>query len=186
MFPIPVAALSQRTYVAKTMSNSILLPVGSGAPSPASAPPADASDASLPRRRIHALRQERQDAARLKAALIQHVGIPSVAQMALIDAIAELKVKIAVFDKRFIEEGGMSPHARREYLAFVNSFGRLLAQLGMHGPASKAATSNLSDFLAGVERRGRARKASSSGSHQSPPPTLQAATAAPEAGHEGV
>ncbi len=169
------------------MSSSILLPAGSGAPSPASAPPVDASDASLPRRRIHALRQERQDAARLKAALIQQVGVPSVTQMALIDAIAELKVKIAVFDKRFIEEGGMSPHARREYLPFVNSFGRLLGQLGLHGPATtKAATSNLSDFLAGVERRGRARKASSSDSHQSPPSVLQAATDGSEAGHEGV
>lgn len=90
------------------------------------------SGQSRPRRRLHGLSQERRDAARFRAALIDHVGgTPSVPQVALIDALAELKLKLIVLDKRFIEEAGMSPHARKEYLAFVNSYSRMLRTLGL-------------------------------------------------------
>jgi hypothetical protein len=80
--------------------------------------------------RLHALCQERQDAKKFRAGLIEHVGgSPSAPTLALIDALAELKLKLIVLDKRFIEDGGMSLHARREYLAFVNSYNRLLREL---------------------------------------------------------
>lgn len=103
--------------------------------------------AEPPRRRLHGLCQERQDAAKLRTALIAHLGgSPSVVQLALCDAAAELKLKIAVADRRFIDQGGMSAHGRREYLAFVNSYSRLLRQIGMKGAAERAPT--LADYLA--------------------------------------
>lgn len=111
---------------------SVTVPADLAPSRPVSRQATEASGNPPPPRRIHGLRRERQDAERFRQSLIRHVGgEPTVTQRALIDTLAALKLKLNVFDARFIEEGGMSPHARREYLAFVNSFGRLLARLGL-------------------------------------------------------
>jgi hypothetical protein len=90
--------------------------------------------------------------------MVAHVGgSPNAAQVALIDALAALKVKLNVFDARFIEEGGMSPHARREYLAFVGSYSRLLRQLGLQAPPERPLTT--AEILAQFEANKSAKAA---------------------------
>ena len=82
-------------------------------------------------RRVHGLSAPAKAARRLRAELIAHVGgKPSPVQRALIETAYQLRLKLAVFDARFIELGGLSDHGRREYLAFVNSFCRVLDRLG--------------------------------------------------------
>jgi hypothetical protein len=100
-----------------------------------------------PPKRLHGLSAPRQAALKLKRDLIVHCGgAPSVVQLALIDTLCALKVKIEVFDRRFIESGGMSAHDRREYLSFVNSYGRLMRQLGTKAVAPRGPS--LAEYLA--------------------------------------
>jgi hypothetical protein len=147
-------------------------------------PAADDSGRTRQRRRLHGLCQERQDAAKLRAALIEHVGgRPSPVQLAMIDALAALKVKIAVFDSRFIEESGMSPHARRDYLAFVNSYTRTLRLLGLKGAPERGPS--LAEILA-AGPPARVRTAPPDAPDAMAPPAAQAASGPPAAPAEVI
>lgn len=111
------------------------------------------TDAPTPLR-LHGNSGPRVAARRLRADLIAHVGgKPSAVQRALIDAASELKLKIAVADQRFVEQGAMSQHARNEYLAFVNSYSRLLRQLGLEAAASRVVP--ITETLAAERERRR-------------------------------
>lgn len=79
--------------------------------------------------------------------LREHLGgKPSHAQELLIGRIAWMQVHLAHIDTRAMQDGGLSPHAVREYLAWSNSLAKMLARLGMAGVAAKPPT--LADYLA--------------------------------------
>jgi hypothetical protein len=84
---------------------------------------------------------------RTKAALVAHVGgKPSATQRALIDRAANLTLHVARMDARAMEQGELSDHTSRQYLAWSNSLARTLALLGMD--AAKASAPSLRDYLA--------------------------------------
>jgi hypothetical protein len=64
--------------------------------------------------------------------LVAHVGgKPSPAEALIIGRIAWLQVHLAHIDERAMLDGGLSPHATREYLAWSNSLAKLIGRLGM-------------------------------------------------------
>lgn len=78
--------------------------------------------------------------------LTRHVGgKPSPTEGLLIGRIAWVQVHLAHIDERAMRDGGLSPHATREYLAWANSLAALLGRLGLKAAARKP---SLSDYLA--------------------------------------
>ena len=139
--------------------------------------PADPYD--LPVRRLHGLCRERQEAARLRRALIAHVGgKPSATQAAMIDQGAELKLRLAVMDQDFIQTGRRSAHASRDYLAWSNSLVRLLRQLGLKGQPERGPT--LAEIMATAPAP-RARTAPAAVSRAEVSAVSHAASASPDA-----
>jgi hypothetical protein len=66
------------------------------------------------------------------ADLIRHCGgAPSVTQELLIEQVAQLRLRLALFDLKHGERGRMSLHDSRTYLAWANSYGRLMRLLGL-------------------------------------------------------
>jgi hypothetical protein len=78
-----------------------------------------------------------------------------VTQAAIIDQLVQLRVRIATMDREFAETGDMSAHASKTYLAWANSYARLLRHLGLKGVAERPPS--LADHLAA--RTGQARGA---------------------------
>jgi len=65
----------------------------------------------------------------IRAELAAHVGgHPSPTQAALIEAGAQLQLRIAMMDRK-VAEGGMNDHDSRTYLAWVGALGRLMQRL---------------------------------------------------------
>src|SRR5450631_3337055 len=78
--------------------------------------------------------REAQMAKRFRAELTAHVGgAPSTVGRALIEQAAQLKLQLAVMDRRFAETNEMSAHDSRVYLAWSNSLTRTLRELGIKG-----------------------------------------------------
>ncbi len=74
----------------------------------------------------------------LHAELIRHVGgKPSVTQAAIIDQLVQLRVRIATMDRAFAETGDTTGHDTKTYLAWANSYARLLRHLGLKGVAER-------------------------------------------------
>ena len=70
-----------------------------------------------------------------------HVGgTPSAAQVAVIEQLAQLKLRLSKMDATFLETGEMSIHYSKIYLAWSNSYARLLNQLGLRGAKQAAPT----------------------------------------------
>lgn len=82
---------------------------------------------------------------RIVRQLTSHVGKPSHAQELLIGRIAWLQVHLAHIDERAMQDGGLSPHATREYLAWSNSLAKLLDKLGLKGAPAPQPT--IQDFI---------------------------------------
>jgi hypothetical protein len=73
--------------------------------------------------------------------LRDHIGgRPSAAEEMLIGRIAFVQVHLAHIDERALQDGGLSPHATREYLAWSNTVAKLLRSLGLKGAAQKPPT----------------------------------------------
>ncbi len=71
--------------------------------------------------------------------LIAHVGNrPSATQAAMIQQAVQLRLRLATMDRKFAETGAMTEHDSRTYLAWANSYTRLLKQLGMKGAPERA------------------------------------------------
>lgn len=58
-------------------------------------------------------------------------GKPSVVETALIERAAQLQLRLAIFDAKFVEKGEMTDHDARTYLAWSNSLTRTLGELGL-------------------------------------------------------
>jgi hypothetical protein len=87
---------------------------------------------------------------RFRESLVAHIGgTPSAVQTALIERAAQLQLRIALFDAKFVEKGGMSDHDSRTYLAWSNSLTRTLAQLGLHAASSPRST--IDDHIKRIE-----------------------------------
>src|ERR1700742_3515981 len=86
--------------------------------------------AALPKR-LHGNSAPRIAARRLRGQLVAHCGgKPSATQSAIIDAAAELKLRLSVMDAEFIRTGHRSFGASKDYLAWANSLTRLMGRLG--------------------------------------------------------
>lgn len=69
---------------------------------------------------------------RFREELVAHVGgKPSVVETALIERAAQLQLRLAIFDAKFVEKGEMTDHDARTYLAWSNSLTRTLGELGL-------------------------------------------------------
>jgi hypothetical protein len=83
----------------------------------------------------------------IHADLIAHVGgKPSVTQAAIIDQLVQLRVRIATMDREFAETGDTTGHDTKTYLAWANSYARLLRHQGLKGVAERPPS--LADHLA--------------------------------------
>jgi hypothetical protein len=72
----------------------------------------------------------------VRAELVKHVGgRPSATQSALIEAAAQLRLRISLMDRRFSETRTQTEHDSRTYLAWVGSLGRLMQRLDGLQPA---------------------------------------------------
>jgi hypothetical protein len=79
--------------------------------------------------------------------LVRHVGgRPSATQAAMIEQLVQLKLRLAVMDRKFNKAGDMTEHDSRTYLAWANTYARNLARLGMRGTAE--ARPDLAAYLA--------------------------------------
>ena len=91
--------------------------------------------------------KEGQLARAIRGDLVRHVGgSPSAAQEILISRITMLLVHLAHLDERAMRDGGLSPHASREYLSWHSTVARSLRVLGLKGEAAKPPT--LAEILA--------------------------------------
>ena len=86
-----------------------------------------------------------------RAELTAHVGgKPSVVQSCLIEQLVQLRLRLATMDRRFARTGEMTAHDSRTYLAWANSFSRVLTRLGVQGPADRPPS--LADYVASRAR----------------------------------
>jgi hypothetical protein len=86
--------------------------------------------------------------------MVQHVGgNPSATERVLIDQAAQLRLRLAIMDKKFADTGDFTDHDRRSYLAFANSLTWLIHTLGLRNAAKEKAPS-LSEYLAAGRQRG--------------------------------
>jgi hypothetical protein len=78
--------------------------------------------------------------------LLAHVGgKPSATQRALIEQLVQIRLRLAVMDRKFAATGAQTDHDSKIYLAWANSYARLLRQLGFAGPKEHAPS--LADYL---------------------------------------
>jgi hypothetical protein len=84
----------------------------------------------------------------VRAELVKHVGgRPSATQAALIEAAAQLRLRITLMDRKFSETHTHTEHDTRVYLAWVGSLARLMTRLdSLKGVADKPPA--LQDYLA--------------------------------------
>jgi hypothetical protein len=84
-----------------------------------------------------------------RAELLAHVGHhPSATQRQLIEQLVQIRLRLALMDRRFAETGAQTDHDGRTYLAWANSYGRLLRLLGMETGAPPRRQPMLCDVLA--------------------------------------
>jgi hypothetical protein len=68
----------------------------------------------------------------VRAELTAHVGgRPTATQAVLIEQAAQLGLRIATLDRQFAETGAMTEHDCRTYLAWANSYSRLMGRLDL-------------------------------------------------------
>jgi hypothetical protein len=76
----------------------------------------------------------------IRADLTKHLGgAPNIAQLLMIDRIAMTLLRIELMDRDCLRSdtpGELTERQSRDYLAWVNTAGRLLRSLGLDGPAS--------------------------------------------------
>lgn len=88
----------------------------------------------------------------MRRELFAHIaGPPSVTQRALIEQVVQLKLRLALMDEKFAATGVQTDHDTRTYLAWANSYGRMLSRLGIQPPRGQNAT--LADYLDSTRRR---------------------------------
>jgi hypothetical protein len=82
-----------------------------------------------------------------RAELTAHVGgSPTIAQRALIEQATNLRLRIAVLDKRFADSREYSEADTRTYTTLSNALGRVLSRLGLD--AAPAPVKTLAQHLA--------------------------------------
>lgn len=89
----------------------------------------------------------------LRRALLAHVGpTPTPAQLAMVQQIVQLKLRLVMMDERFLLSGGdVSAHDARTYLAWSNGFTRALKALGLTGGAEPPAPTLAEALAQGAE-----------------------------------
>jgi hypothetical protein len=86
-----------------------------------------------------------------RAELMAHVGgNPSATQRALIEALVQIKLRLALLDRQLAQTGVQTEHDSRTYLAHANTYGRMLGRLGITDrQEAPLQTPALADYLAG-------------------------------------
>jgi hypothetical protein len=71
-------------------------------------------------------------------------------QRALIEQIEQIKLRLALMDRKFVQTGEQTECDSRTYLAWANTYGRLLERLGIQAPSPKLrqAPAELANHLA--------------------------------------
>lgn len=83
-----------------------------------------------------------------RAELIAHVGgRPSATERMMIEQAAQLRLRLAVMDRAFGQSANMTEHDSRQYLAWSNSYTRLLGRLGDAAP-TQSRGGDLASYLA--------------------------------------
>jgi hypothetical protein len=83
---------------------------------------------------------------RLRASLLQHLGgRATITQNCLIDAAVDIALELEVMRRRRDENGGLTMHDARAFLAYQNTFRRHLLALGFK--ATQQRTTTLRDYL---------------------------------------
>ncbi len=83
----------------------------------------------------------------IRTELAAHVGgSPSATQKGLIERAAQLSLRIAAMDRKFVESGEMTEHDSRTYLGWSSALSRVLRALGLR--ATQTPTRSLQDHLA--------------------------------------
>jgi len=73
-----------------------------------------------------------RDVTAFRKALIEHVGAePSATRRALVEIACQLRARVVSMDLQFAERGEQSVHDSKAYLAWSNSLGRTMRQLGL-------------------------------------------------------
>jgi hypothetical protein len=86
---------------------------------------------------------------KVHADLVSHVGgTPSATQLALIEQAAQIRIRLAALDRRYAETGAMTEHDGRTYLAWCNTYARLMTRLGLKraGETEKDLSDPFADF----------------------------------------
>ena len=88
-----------------------------------------------------------------RAMLIHHLGgRVSLVQRALIEQAVQLKLRLGLLDKKFVAAGGEQTLLdSRTYLAWSNTYQRLLQRLGLTGPTDRAPS--LAEILAAAPQK---------------------------------
>lgn len=120
-----------------------------------------------------------------RAELTAHLGgNPSATQRALIEQAAQLRLHLATMDRTFAETGGkMTLHDSRTYLAWANSYSRLLRLLGLKGAPERGPS--LAEILA-AGPPARVRTAPPDAPDAMAPPAAQADSGPPAAPAEVI
>ncbi len=77
-----------------------------------------------------------------------------------------LTVHLAHLDERAMQDGGLSPHATREYLAWSNTLAKMIGRLGVRATQQKQP--GLTDYLR-IKGRRRARQRAARGAPDASP-----------------
>jgi len=83
-----------------------------------------------------------------RAELTAHVGgKPSATQRQLIERVCQLTLRVCAMDRKFADAGAHTLHDTNQYLAWSNSLGRALRDLGMKAAVNRS-TPGLQEYLA--------------------------------------
>jgi hypothetical protein len=83
-----------------------------------------------------------------RAELTAYVGgNPTTVQRALIEQLAQIKLRLAVMDRKFVNTRAQTDLDSRMYLAWANTYSRMLVRLGVRVPESHTVDNSLADYL---------------------------------------
>lgn len=105
----------------------------------------------------------------IRSELVRHIGgRPSATQAAIIEQIAQLRLRITLMDHRFAASGALTDHDSRTYLAWCNTATRLTFRLGLKGKADQGM--DLGSYLAARDTPAGPQAAAKPSDHPSEAP----------------
>jgi len=111
-----------------------------------------------------------------RAELLRHLGGEAdTIQAALIEQVIQIRLRLATLDRKYAQTGMMTDHDTRTYLAWANSYSRMLAKLGITLPKARPSGPGLTEYIAARSLQ----TASSVSTHSEEPPARSPVLAPP-------